>query len=98
GSVAPASIGKASGTFNTLRQLGGVFGVALLVAVFTGSGSYASPALFSDGFTAAIGVAAGLSLLGAAAGVAPPGRARMPGRTVPRMPPQAAPNYPSRGS
>ena len=27
-SVAPASIGKASGTFNMLRQLGGVFGIA----------------------------------------------------------------------
>ena len=61
GAVAPASIGKASGTFNMLRQLGGVFGIALLVAVFTGSGGYGSPQLFSDGFTAAIGVAAGLS-------------------------------------
>ena len=72
GSVAPASIGKASGTFNMMRQLGGVFGIALLVAVFTGSGSYASGRLFSDGFTAAIGVAAGLSALGAAAGLGLP--------------------------
>ena len=74
GAVAPASIGKASGTFNMLRQLGGVFGIALLVAVFTGSGGYGSPELFSDGFTAAIGVAAGLSALGALAGLGLPQR------------------------
>jgi EmrB/QacA subfamily drug resistance transporter len=67
-SVAPASIGKASGTFNMMRQLGGVFGVALLVAVFTGSGGYASARVFTDGFTAAIAASAALSLLGAAAG------------------------------
>jgi hypothetical protein len=72
--VAPASIGKASGTFNMLRQLGGVFGIALLVAVFTGAGSYGSAQLFSDGFTSAIGVAAGLSLLGALASVGLPRR------------------------
>ena len=66
-SVAPASIGKASGAFNMMRQLGGVFGIATLVAVFTGAGGYGSAQLFSDGFTAALGVAVGLSLLGAAA-------------------------------
>ncbi|MBV9414111.1 MAG: DHA2 family efflux MFS transporter permease subunit [Solirubrobacterales bacterium] len=68
GAVAPASIGKASGTFNMVRQLGGVFGIAALVVVFTGAGGYASPQLFSDGFTAAIWLSAGLSLLGAVAG------------------------------
>ncbi len=74
--VAPASIGKASGAFNTMRQLGGVFGIAILVAVFTGSGGYGSPQLFSDGFTSAIGTASALSLLGAVAGLGLPGRAR----------------------
>jgi EmrB/QacA subfamily drug resistance transporter len=74
GSVAPASIGKASGAFNMMRQLGGVFGIATLVAVFTSAGSYGSPQLFSDGFTAAIGIAAGLSALGALAGVGLPQR------------------------
>ncbi len=73
-SVAPASLGKASGTFNTVRQLGGVFGIAALVAVFTGAGSYSSAQLFSDGFTAAIAVSAGLSLLGAVASVGLPQR------------------------
>ncbi|HTU85368.1 MAG TPA: MFS transporter [Solirubrobacteraceae bacterium] len=71
-SVAPESIGKASGTFNMLRQLGGVFGIATLVAVFTGAGSYASAQTFSNGFTAAVGVAAGLSLLGAVASLGLP--------------------------
>jgi EmrB/QacA subfamily drug resistance transporter len=34
-SVAPPDIGKASGAFSTMRQLGGAFGVAVLVAVFS---------------------------------------------------------------
>jgi EmrB/QacA subfamily drug resistance transporter len=71
-SVAAESIGKASGTFNMLRQLGGVFGIATLVAVFTGAGSYASAQTFSDGFAAAVGVAAALSLLGAVASLGLP--------------------------
>ncbi|HEY4826251.1 MAG TPA: DHA2 family efflux MFS transporter permease subunit [Solirubrobacteraceae bacterium] len=76
-SVAPASIGKASGAFNMMRQLGGVFGVATLVAVFTGAGSYASPHQFSDGFTTAIAVSAALSLLGAVSSVGLPAKAQV---------------------
>ncbi len=72
--VAPASLGKASGTFNMMRQLGGVFGIATLVAVFTGAGSYGSAQLFSDGFTTALGVCAGLSALGAVASAGLPQR------------------------
>jgi MFS family permease len=72
--VAPAEIGKASGTFSTMRQLGGAFGLAIAVAVFTGAGSYASPGLFSNGFAPAIAVSAALSLCGALAGAAVPGR------------------------
>jgi EmrB/QacA subfamily drug resistance transporter len=67
--VAPAELGKASGTLTTTRQLGGAFGLAVAVAVFTGAGSYASPAAFSDGFAPAIGVCAALSLCGALAGL-----------------------------
>jgi EmrB/QacA subfamily drug resistance transporter len=74
GAVAPAEAGKASGTFNTMRQLGGVFGIAVAVAVFAGTGSYASPAAFADGFGPAIGVTAGLALIGAVAGLALPRR------------------------
>jgi EmrB/QacA subfamily drug resistance transporter len=74
GAVAPAEAGKASGTFNTMRQLGGVFGIAVAVAVFAGTGSYASPAAFADGFGPAIGVTAGLAAIGAVAGLALPRR------------------------
>jgi len=76
-SVAPTSLGKASGAFNMLRQLGGVFGLATLVAVFTGAGSYGSAQLFSDGFSAALGVSAALSLIGALAGAGLPARAQV---------------------
>jgi EmrB/QacA subfamily drug resistance transporter len=73
GSVAVADIGKASGTLSTIRQLGGAFGVALTVAVFARSGSHATPLAFNHGFAAATGVAAMLSLAGAAAGLFLPG-------------------------
>jgi EmrB/QacA subfamily drug resistance transporter len=63
-SVSPEHIGKASGTFSTMRQLGVAFGVAILVAVFTGTGSYASAQAFTNGFAAALGVPAVLSLSG----------------------------------
>ena len=79
GSVEPGAIGKAAGTNSMMRELGGVFGIALAVAVFAGAGSYASAAAFADGFTPAIGVASALSLAGALAGLTLPGR-----RTAPR--------------
>jgi EmrB/QacA subfamily drug resistance transporter len=74
GAVARDDIGKASGAFNTLRQLGGTFGIAILAAVFSGTGSYASARAFSDGFVPATVIAAGLSLAAAAAGLWVPGR------------------------
>jgi EmrB/QacA subfamily drug resistance transporter len=74
GSVPPDAIGKASGTNSTMRELGGVMGIALGVAAFAGAGSYASPVDFTDGFVAAMAVSAGLSLLAALAGAALPSR------------------------
>jgi len=73
-SVPPAAIGKASGTLNMLRQLGGVFGVAIVAAVFAARGHYGSPATFVAGFGPAMSACAGLALLGAAAGLVIPGR------------------------
>ncbi|HKE78115.1 MAG TPA: DHA2 family efflux MFS transporter permease subunit [Solirubrobacteraceae bacterium] len=75
GGVAMADIGKASGAFSTLRQLGAAFGVAVVVAVFAGAGGYGSPQAFTDGFIPAIGVAAGLAFLAAVGGRLLPGRA-----------------------
>jgi hypothetical protein len=74
GSVALGDIGKASGAFSTMRQLGGAFGVAVPAAVFAAAGSYGSAAAFSDGFTAAIAVTAVLGLAGTMAGLALPPR------------------------
>ena len=79
GSVEPGAIGKAAGTNSTMRELGGVFGIAVVVAVFAGAGSYASPAAFTDGFGPAIGVGALLALAGAAAALALPGHTRQTG-------------------
>jgi EmrB/QacA subfamily drug resistance transporter len=73
-SVADHAIGKAAGMNSMMRELGGVFGIAVAVAVFAGAGSYASASTFVDGFQPAIGVAAALSLVGAAAGLTLAGR------------------------
>jgi len=74
GDTGETEIGKAAGANSMMRELGGVFGVAVAVAVFAATGSYVSPASFVNGFGPAIGVAAALSLVGAAAGLALPGR------------------------
>ena len=78
GSVAMDAIGKAAGANSMMRELGGVFGVAIAVAVFAATGSYASAATFTAGFGPAIGVAAALSFAGAVVGLALPGRRRTP--------------------
>ncbi|MFD0580997.1 MFS transporter [Dactylosporangium darangshiense] len=61
--VAPAEMAKAGGTFSTLRQLGGAFGVAVLGAVFSAAGG-----TFGGGFRSAMLVAAALALVASAAG------------------------------
>jgi EmrB/QacA subfamily drug resistance transporter len=74
GSVAVTEMGKASGVFNMGRFLGGAFGIAALVAVFSANGAVTSAASFSAGFVAAMMLASALSLLGAVAGLWLPGR------------------------
>ena len=78
GSVPAEAVGKASGTNSTMRELGGVFGIALLVAVFSGAGGYGSPSEFVDGFAPALGVTAGLSFIGALVGLGLPGARLVP--------------------
>ena len=73
--VPPAALGKASGTFNMLRFLGGMLGIAMLVAAFSATGSTASPQAFTAGFSPAMATAALLSLLGAVTGLLLPARA-----------------------
>jgi MFS family permease len=74
GSVPLQEAGVASGTNNALNQLGGVFGVAVLAAVFTHQGGYSSPHAFVDGFAPALWIAAGISALGMVAALLAPGR------------------------
>jgi EmrB/QacA subfamily drug resistance transporter len=78
GSLATDALGKAAGANSMMRELGGVFGIAVAVAVFAAAGSYASAQAFTDGFAPAILVAAGLALAGAIAGLAIPGRRTAP--------------------
>jgi MFS family permease len=81
GAVAPAEIGQASGAFMTLRIFGGVFGIAVAVAVFAGTGGYGSPAEFTAGFAGAMGVIAGFAFAGVLAALGMPGaRADAPSR------------------
>jgi EmrB/QacA subfamily drug resistance transporter len=70
--VGPAAIGKAAGSSSMLRELGGVFGIAVAVAVFAGAGGYASAQSFSDGFVYAIAASAAMSLAGAFVGLGVP--------------------------
>lgn len=72
--VADDAIGKAAGANSMMRELGGVFGIAVVVAVFAATGGYASVQAFTDGFSPAIGVGAGLAAIGALSGLALPGR------------------------
>jgi hypothetical protein len=72
GSVPAADIGKASGSFTMMRQLGAAFGVAILALEFE-AGGYSSAAAFSAGFRPAIAAAAGLALAGALAALVLPG-------------------------
>lgn len=71
-------VGKAAGTNSTMRELGGVFGIAVVVALFAGTGSVSSAEDFVAGFGPAITLAAGLSLAGAVAGMWLPGRRQIP--------------------
>ena len=70
-------VGTAAGVNATMRELGGVFGIAVTVAVFGAYGGYGSPQQFVDGFGPAIITAAALSAAGAAVGLALPARRRV---------------------
>jgi EmrB/QacA subfamily drug resistance transporter len=63
-SLPVSDAGVAAGTNNAVREIGGVFGVAVLSAVFAASGSYASSASFISGFKVAEYVAAVISIVG----------------------------------
>jgi hypothetical protein len=64
-SVRTEQAGQASGANNAIREVGGVFGVAVLASVFTGAGGYTSPQAFVNGLTPALWV--GVAVLAAGA-------------------------------
>ncbi|HXQ18128.1 MAG TPA: DHA2 family efflux MFS transporter permease subunit [Acidimicrobiales bacterium] len=75
-SVRPDQEGIASGATNAIRELGGVFGIAVLAAVFSSHGGYVSPTTFVNGLRPAVEVGAAVVTLGAAAMLFVPGRRR----------------------
>jgi EmrB/QacA subfamily drug resistance transporter len=74
--VGPRDEGKASGASNAIREVGGVFGVAVLAAIFARTGGYESPAIFNDGLVAATWVGAAVVAAGAVIALAVPGKRR----------------------
>jgi EmrB/QacA subfamily drug resistance transporter len=75
-SVRPEEEGQASGANNTIREVGGVFGVAVLASVFARYGGYESPQTFVDGLSPAIWVGAIVVGVGAAISLVIPRRRR----------------------
>jgi EmrB/QacA subfamily drug resistance transporter len=68
--------GKASGVSNAIREVGGVFGVAVLASIFARTGGYETPEIFNDGLVTATWVGAGVVAAGALIALAIPGRKR----------------------
>jgi hypothetical protein len=74
GAVRPEEAGQASGANNAIRELGGVLGVAVLAAVFTGAGGFGSPQAFVDGLVPALWVGAAVLVGGGLAALLIPGK------------------------
>jgi EmrB/QacA subfamily drug resistance transporter len=66
--------GIASGTNNAIRELGGVFGIAVLASVFTANGGYTSGHAFVSGLVPALWIGSGIVALGALSATLIPGR------------------------
>jgi len=74
--VRPIEEGKASGANNAIREVGGVFGVAVLASLFSHYGGYESPDRFSDGLVVATWVGAAVVAGGALLALLIPPRKR----------------------
>ena len=66
-SVRTSQTGQASGATNAIRELGGVFGVAVLAAVFAHAGGYSTPETFTNGTSTAVWIGGAVVALGAVA-------------------------------
>jgi EmrB/QacA subfamily drug resistance transporter len=76
GAVRGEEEGQASGVNNAIRELGGVFGVAVLASVFSHSGGYATGQTFVDGLVPAVWIGAGVVAVGSIAAFAIARRAK----------------------
>ena len=75
-SVSEQERGVASGTSNTIRELGVAAGVAVLASVFSSYGGYTSLDAFIDGIVPAVYVGAAVVAAGALIALALPGKQR----------------------
>jgi EmrB/QacA subfamily drug resistance transporter len=85
GTVHPDEQGKASGANNAIRELGGVFGVAVLASIFAHVGGYRTPEAFVHGSNTAVYVGGAVVALAALAAALIPGR-RSPAATSEQLP------------
>ena len=66
-SVRPEEEGRASGANNAIRELGGVFGVAVLSAIFSHYGGYRTGQAFTNGMVPGVYIGAAIVALGSLA-------------------------------
>jgi len=92
--VRPDQEGKASGATNTIREVGGVFGVAVLAAIFSANGSYETPTAYVAGLQPAIAIGAVVVGLGALAALFIPARAGATARVAAKAIPVDVPATP----
>ncbi|KAB2345561.1 MFS transporter [Actinomadura rudentiformis] len=85
-SVPLEDAGVASGVNSALRELGSVFGVAIIALVFAGQGGYSSPEAFIDGFVPAMWAAAGIAVIGVLPAVLSPSRVSVSAPVRERVP------------
>src|SRR6478609_2732584 len=77
-SVKPEEEGQASGANNAIRELGGVFGVAVLASIFAHYGGYGTGQSFVDGLGPALYVGAAVVAAGAVAALGVSRKVRRP--------------------
>jgi EmrB/QacA subfamily drug resistance transporter len=90
GAVRPEEAGQASGANNAIRELGGVLGVAVLAAVFTGAGGFETPQAFVDGLVPALWAGAAVLVAGGLAALLIPAK-RSAARVAPAIEPLPQP-------